>query len=450
MKTKWLIRTVQTFLLLLFLFIFEISNADVYSIRTSISENWFVTAYNSEATRNKETIGLEIENSELTIVKVEYFFDTDPGYGNGTPLEVTTGEEIIINQAIPVNSLTEGIHIFYVRSCDNEGHWSQTLNRIFLKTQLQSDNPYTVTRVEYFFDTDPGYGNGTPADLSFSDNITLENIWAEDYLVDGIHMLYVRAMDEFGQWSQTFHRLILKTQLQADVLNIEEVEYFFDTDPGNGNGIKIDISPGEKITLEKIIPVEELSPGLHSFNVRGKFANNNWGQLFHRGFIKYPSYNLVKVEYYFDDDPGLGNATEMPVTPAEMVIIDDVLPISSLTSGTHTLNVRALSETDKWSHVFSATITVFGGVGIDETRTKNAFVSVYPNPTRGILNLDVNQITGSFKMQVITSNGSVLVVKELQEEANTTIDLSPFPNGIYLLRFTYKDEVLTQQIILSK
>jgi len=450
MKTNRLIRTVQTFLFLLLLFIFEISNANFYSIRTSISENWFLTEYDSEVTRNDETIGLDMKNVELTIVKVEYFFDTDPGYGNGTPLEVTTGEEIILDQVIPVNSLTEGIHIFYVRTCDDEGRWSQTLNRIFLKTQLQSDNLYNVTRVEYFFDTDPGYGKGTPADVTFSDNIALENIWTEDHLVDGIHMLYVRAMDEFGQWSQTFQRLILKTQLQSDVLNIEGIEYFFDTDPGNGNGVKIPVQQGEEVTVEKLIPIEDLSYGLHFVNIRGKLSDHSWGPVYHRGFIKYPSYNVVKVEYYFDEDPGLGNATDLSVTPSEMVIIDDVLPISSLTSGNHTLNIRALSETDKWSNVFSAVITVFGGVGIDDRRGDNAFVRVYPNPTRGILNLDVKQINGSFQIQVITANGSVLLVKDLQEEGNTTLNLSPFPDGVYILRFTYKDEVQTQQIILSK
>ncbi len=457
MMTKRFIRTggILLFLLLLFNFI-----SPMAATRTTYFEEANLKDYiNREAiTRNDKTMGSGMIgefsdhfNTETgNIVKIEYFFDTDPGYGNGIPLDFTPGSEIMIDEPIPVNSLEEGIHIFYIRVCDDEGNWSQTLNQIFLKTQLQSDSPYNITRVEYFFDTDPGFGNGSTAEFNSSSHIVVDNIWAEDFLDDGVHMLYVRAMDEFGQWSQTFQRLFLKTHLESDVLNVEEVEYFFDDDPGTGKGTKIEISPGERLTIDQVIPVEDLSDGLHRFNVRCRFSDNNWGQLYHRGFIKYSGYDIVKVEYYFDEDPGVGNATDLPVTPADMVIIDEVLPIQSLTSGSHTLNVRALSETDKWSDVFTATITVFGGVGIDDASVNRAFVSVYPNPTKGALTLEANSADTPLSFQLVSLSGAVLMNRKVLTESITTLDLSSYANGTYILRFWYKDEVRTQNIILSK
>ncbi|WP_167604763.1 T9SS type A sorting domain-containing protein [Maribellus sediminis] len=457
MKTTRLIRIGGVLFLLLFLFNFVPFDA---AARTAYTEEAGLTGYENRGaiSGNDHTIDFNIvqelsslfNNEKGSILKIEYFFDTDPGYGKGIALDFTTGSEITIDEAIPVHALDEGIHIFYMRVCDEAGRWSQTLNRIFLKTSLQTDNSYNITRAEYFFDTDPGTGNGFSADFTLSNKIALDNNWAVNALSDGVHMLYVRAMDEFGQWSQTFHRLFLKTHLQSDVMNIEEIEYFFDTDPGNGNGTKMENPGGEQLTVEQIIPVEDLSDGLHSINIRCRFSNNNWGQLFHRSFIKYPAYDVVKVEYYFDNDPGRGNAIDIPVTASEMVIIDDVFSISSLTSGNHTISIRALSEKDKWSEVFTATLTVFGGVGIDEAGKDRAFVKVYPNPTNGFLIVEINNINQEFEVQLISTNGSVLLDRKITVNGNTTLDLSSFSNGIYILKFLNKKEVRTQNIILSQ
>ncbi|WP_340111560.1 T9SS type A sorting domain-containing protein [Maribellus mangrovi] len=449
MKTKWLIRTGQTVLFLLLLLNFKVPDAIASTNLNSASGDNSVKEINQEVIRNIQSIGSDKISLESNIARIEYFFDTDPGYGNGTPIQFSSGSEITIDDAIPVNSLEEGIHIFFLRVCDDQGHWSQTLNKVFLKTKLKSDNDYNITRVEYFFDADPGYGKGTTAEFTLNSNIIFDNNWPGSSLEDGVHMLYIRALDEFGHWSQTFHRLFLKTQMQSDEVNIEEVEYFFDNDPGIGNGTRIAITPGEKITIEQLISVEELDPGLHSINIRGKFADNKWGQIFHRSFIKYPSYDVVKVEYYFDDDPGLGNAMDLPIIPSGMVIIDDVLPINSLTSGNHTLNVRALSENGQWSDVFTATITVFL-TGIDDLASKKALVNVYPNPTNGILNVEVTNIGEPLELQLVSANGSVLLNRKIFEESNTSLDLGSFTNGIYILRFLYKDEVRIQNIILSK
>ena len=218
MKTTGFIRIGGVLFFLLFLFNFVPLNA---ALRTAYTEEAGLTGYENRGaiTGNDHAIGFNIAqelsahfNKEMgSILKIEYFFDTDPGYGKGIALDFTPGSEITIDEAIPVHALDEGIHFFYMRVCDESGRWSQTLNRIFLKTSLQTDNAYNITRAEYFFDTDSGTGNGLSADFTLNNEIALDNNWAVNTLSDGVHMLYVRAMDEFGQWSQTFHRLFLKS-----------------------------------------------------------------------------------------------------------------------------------------------------------------------------------------------------------------------------------------------
>ena len=62
-------------------------------------------------------------------------------------------------------------------------------------------------------------------------------------LSDGIHTLYMRAMNTYGIFTQTFQRSFVKESIAADVLpKITEIEYWFDNDPGFGLAEPIEIS----------------------------------------------------------------------------------------------------------------------------------------------------------------------------------------------------------------
>ena len=59
-----------------------------------------------------------------------------------------------------------------------------------------------VSRAEYFFDSDPGFGNGTKTAFTPADSITLtQNIIVPGNLAGGLHNLYVRVQDQEGTWS---------------------------------------------------------------------------------------------------------------------------------------------------------------------------------------------------------------------------------------------------------
>jgi len=56
------------------------------------------------------------------IVKAEYFFDTDPGFGSATPVTITPGVDISnIGFAANTSALADGNHVLFVRSLDD---WS--------------------------------------------------------------------------------------------------------------------------------------------------------------------------------------------------------------------------------------------------------------------------------------------------------------------------------------
>jgi len=72
----------------------------------------------------------------------------------------------------------------------------------------------------------------------------------------------------------------------------------------------------------------------------------------------------------------------------------------------------------------------------------------YPNPTTGIIKVEVNGQMNELFVADIT--GKVLQRYEREEESLITVDISEFPNGIYLLRYEYEtDKWMSGKVILA-
>ena len=132
----------------------------------------------------------------------EYFFDTDPGPGNGTPTSIgTPGISVSFPVHIPIN-LSPGFHWLGIRVKDSDGKWSLFQRRNFYVFQPSTDLPI-ITKAEYFFDTDPGVGGGTPLNIQttgFSIS-QLFNIPVPASMTAGTHYLAIRMRDQSGHWS---------------------------------------------------------------------------------------------------------------------------------------------------------------------------------------------------------------------------------------------------------
>src|SRR5215216_6021844 len=67
-----------------------------------------------------------------TIARAEYFFETDPGVGNGFPITVASPADTVnFTTNIPLSGLSTGFHILQMRVCDINGMWSMTERRFF-------------------------------------------------------------------------------------------------------------------------------------------------------------------------------------------------------------------------------------------------------------------------------------------------------------------------------
>ena len=198
--------------------------------------------------------------------KLEYFIDTDPGFGNGTDVAITAGSNVV-NVAIPVNiaALSNGFHNIYLRSKDDAGSWSLTNRWMFVKAVAAVN----VNKLEYFVDTDPGFGNGTDVTISAGSNVSNVAIPVDiSSLSKGFHTIYLRSKDDAGSWSLTNRWLFVK-DITGSAAN--KLEYFVDTDPGFGNGTDVTITVGSNVSNVVIpINISALSSGFHSIYLRSK------------------------------------------------------------------------------------------------------------------------------------------------------------------------------------
>ncbi len=310
------------------------------------------------------------------ITKVEYYIDTDPGYGNATPLNITPGTNIQ-DAVIPVNPapLVEGVHRLYVRAQNESGTWSMVNTLLFYKPYSGTSIPALppvpdITRIEYYIDTDPGAGNATP--LPASPGTDLQDLVIAINPADignGVHRLYVRSQNATGGWSMVNNWLFYKpygasgVPILAPPANITRIEYYVDNDPGPGQATAMTITPGTQFQ-DLVISIDPAAvrEGVHRLYVRAQDANNAWSMvntwLFYKPYgtdgipTVTPPSNLVYIEYYVDTDPGVGKGTAVAFSPGTN-IADLVVPvnINALTYASHILYLRARDANGNWSLV---------------------------------------------------------------------------------------------------
>ena len=171
------------------------------------------------------------------VSKLEYFVDTDPGFGNATPVTITPAANIAdVFFTVDITSRTNGFHNIFIRSKDNAGNWSITNKWLFFKDIIPATN---VSKLEYFVDTDPGFGNAVNVPITVGANISDLVIPVNTTaLSEGFHKIFIRSRDNNGNWSITNRFGFFKEYIPSP-LNIKAGEYFFDTDPGFGNGTPI-------------------------------------------------------------------------------------------------------------------------------------------------------------------------------------------------------------------
>ncbi len=229
-----------------------------------------------------------------------------------------------------------------------------------------------IVQVEYFIDEDPGVGEGIELELDPGEEVSISETIDLEGLDNGFHVLYVRAAQEIEDqeeeacWSHIFVQPFYK--LSFDPENLTDVvyaEYFIDEDPGIGEADELELEAGTDVVIDNTIDLGELDNGFHVLYVRaaqdGEDDELHWSHIYTHPFLKFSLdpenlTDVVYAEYFFDEDPGLGEAMEFEIEEDTDVVVEDRLDIDELDEGDHVLYVRGaqVDENDDllWSHTF--------------------------------------------------------------------------------------------------
>lgn len=212
------------------------------------------------------------------ITAAEYFFNTDPGFGNATAISVDSNSgELTQTVSLPVGNTLTGFNTLYIRTQDDLGTWSLYDTRVFYITNQEAGTgATTIAAAEYFFNTDPGFGNGTSISVDANTGDLTQVLALNIGNLEGFNNLYIRTQDDLGVWSLYDKRLFYISEDQI-ISNITAAEYFYDTDPGFGNGTPATLTATgnpDEFTVE--LATTDVTCDFHDFYIRLQNADGTW------------------------------------------------------------------------------------------------------------------------------------------------------------------------------
>lgn len=210
------------------------------------------------------------------VVASEYFFNTDPGLDNGTPITVVSGDDISESASVSTAGLPVGFHTLYIRVRDNLGRFSELRARNFYITgpPVAALTQRTVNAAEYYIDSDPGLGSAIPLPVNSGESISESTaLTISEDILPGFHTLYIRVKDDQerfgGQIARNFYVNPVR-KAQFDVTGIEV--YYGTVDPGLSRAIPVDL-PGDPAPLfngTAVFPLDTFALGEKRLNFRVK------------------------------------------------------------------------------------------------------------------------------------------------------------------------------------
>ena len=200
-------------------------------------------------------LAISLCGAQTSITQAEYFWDTDPGAGNGTAVLATDGNFNSAFEQLSKNGISApgtGLHKFCIRIKDNTGVWGPIFTNIVQVNTATTTAIMSILQAEYFWDTDPGEGNGTTVlavDGNFNsafESLAINGLNAPSL---GLHKFNIRIKDNQGVWGPVFTNVIsVQTSLNNEDFEAKTAIKLF---PNPTSGI-VNITAKESLDLVEV------------------------------------------------------------------------------------------------------------------------------------------------------------------------------------------------------
>jgi hypothetical protein len=205
---------------------------------------------------------------------------------------------------------------------------------------------------------------------------------------------------------------------------VTQVEYAYDIDLGVSKNTVVTINPQQAdVNFAFTIPSSGLTPGYHKLYLRTKNSDGHWSQTSMR-LVEVPFtsslYIINRGEYFFDVDPGFGNATPITISPQQDVILQNFNTVTaSLTPGYHKLYIRVRDGLGNWTHTLLRNVDIMNTLSIGSIERIEYFLNTDPG--------------------VGNANSTIVSNPQNDGSFNITIPQNQLQNGLDTLYFRVKD-----------
>ena len=186
----------------------------------------------------------------------EYFIGSDPGIGKGKPAGFVTDAQGGQTIDIPEEELEYGLNLLGIRAYNP----SDSVCRYSPTMLLTVNRPYqgAVEYAEYFIGSDPGIGKGKTVTIATDAEGNQTFDIPEEELEYGLNMVGIRTYNIHG-YAYCYSPTLFYTVNRPGNGKVEYAEYFWNTDPGYGNGTPVALTTEGELAIADIeIPTDTL------------------------------------------------------------------------------------------------------------------------------------------------------------------------------------------------
>ena len=402
---------------------------------------------------------------DTSVIKMEYFIDTDPGVGHATSMNIPASADVTFPFIVNLTGYAIGYHKLYIRTRDNLGKWSLTAKRNIEVLASQTKN--NVVSGEYFIDQDPGFGAGTAINVSARDTMVLQNFNAAvTGLAEGFHKLYGRFRDTYGNWSQTFRRNI--EVIKDENNKVINGEYFFKTDNGFGNCSPVVFAtPSADGTFTFTIPAAQVPPNADTLFVRVRDdIESRWSltrftivntalPLTLLNFTAVKQLDIVKLNWQTTNE--INTAVFNIQRSSDAIHFSNVGVVNArnqkgVNDYFYDDNIAGISAAKLYYRLqevdIDARMTYSDVVTIipDET---TAGYAIYPNPAQGYFNINASKpedLKGA-EISITDLSGHAVLQQTLMPSASQKISISSLSKGMYIIKIVKTTGMVVRKLL---
>ncbi len=356
--------------------------------------------------------------SQNNINQYEYWFDGN--YASRQQQPITAAPQYFLDAGFSTSSLSAGLHTINLRFKDDSARYSTSVSQFFYKKVEGATPSANIDAYQYWFDNN--FAAAAIETFTATPSIILNVAIDGASVTSGLHLLHLRIRDINNQWSSTISQFFYKA-FPAGTGGGNEInayQYWFDGQFDQAQTIAV--SPIEQFQFSGALPAGNLAKGLHTLHLRFRDKTSQWSTtisqfVYITGASAFTNNAISKMQYWFDNHFDSAQVKTLALQP--VVIINDLLPASTLTNGLHILHLRMEDTVGQWSSTLSQFFYKLDSAGVT-----------------------TNVITG-YRYWFNNDSASSMIVRQSAPEniliLNTSIDMGCLNFGDNRLHLQFRD-----------